>query len=492
MAQRTARRVRAALHPHRDDHRTGGDRDPGGDRAGGRGTAAGGPGLRHPDGGARRDPAAGVRRAAGRGTAAAARSGDGRLRRGGQRGRRGDDGGGQHRGPDAGADHRCRAGHQPGGVRAGHRLRHGAAGPGVRGEPRSHAGSTTPIDTTTGRPVTPRIGCRDLAVRAGGRTILSVDALDVGAGETLAVLGANGAGKSTLVRALALLTSRERGTVLLDGRPAIRAAVRSAVAAVLQRPILRRGTVAANAASGLVMRGLRRAEALRRAEPWLHRLGAADLADRDARGLSGGETQRVALARALAVGPRVLILDEPFAALDATTRTDLIADLQVVLADLGTATILVTHDRDEAAALADRTALLVDGSLRQIGATSTVLDQPADADCARLVGFTNVLPPELTGLRGTVVARPEHCTPVPPGDSPPPDTFVTRGRVDRTVPLGGVTRIDVSTDAGSLACLVTGEAPDGITPGATVAVAVAAERSRTVHDAADLVAPARP
>ncbi len=336
-----------------------------------------------------------------------------------------------------------------------------------------------------------RIGCRDLVVRGGGRTILTADALDVGAGETLAVLGANGAGKSTLVRALAMLQPLDRGTVLLDGEPASHAAMRSAVAAVLQRPILRRGTVASNAAGGLLLRGVRRAEALRRTRPWLHQLRVAGLAGRDARSLSGGETQRVALARALAVRPRVLILDEPFAALDATTRSDLLADLRAVLAELGAATILVTHDRDEAAALADRTALLVDGSLRQVGPTAAVLDSPADTDCARLVGYTNVLPPQLTGLRETVVARPEYCAPVRPGDSPPADTLVVRGSVHRAVALGGVTRIDVTTEAGAVACLVTGEAPAGVGVGAVVGVAVAADRARGVRGAAECPPPPR-
>lgn len=329
----------------------------------------------------------------------------------------------------------------------------------------------------------PRIGCRDLVVRAGGRAVLTVDRLDVGAGETLALLGANGAGKSTLVRALAMLRPHHRGTVLLDGRPASRAAVRAAVAAVLQRPIMRRGTVASNAAGGLLMRGIRRGEAMRRTEPWLHQLGVAGLAGRDARSLSGGEMQRVALARALAVGPRVLILDEPFAALDATTRSDLIAELRAVLAELGAATILVTHDRDEAAALADRTALLVDGSLRQIGPTAAVLDSPADTDCARLVGYRNVLPPELTGLPGTVVARPEYCSPVLPCDTPPRGALLVSGRVHRSVALGGVTRIDVTTEAGSLACLVTGEAPDGISVGTWVGVAARRSHVRELDDA---------
>lgn len=314
-----------------------------------------------------------------------------------------------------------------------------------------------------------RIGCRDLLVRAGHRTLLTVDALDVAAGETLAVLGANGAGKSTLVRALAMLSPGVSGTVLLDGVPATRTAVRAAVAAVLQRPVLRRGTAAANAASGLRMRGARRAEARDAGACWLDRLGIGHLAGQDARTLSGGETQRVALARALAVAPRVLVLDEPFAALDATTRADLVADLRGALAELGATALLVTHDRDEAAALADRTALLVRGELRQLGPTADVLDQPSDVDCARLVGYANVLPDGL-------VARPEHTAPC---STEVPDGAVTAcGPVRRIVPLGGITRIDVDTPGGVLSSLVTGPAPAGLTVGAPLTLAVPAGRLR--------------
>jgi energy-coupling factor transporter ATP-binding protein EcfA2 len=163
-------------------------------------------------------------------------------------------------------------------------------------------------------------------VSARGQEMLHVERLDVAAGATLAVLGPNGAGKSTLLRALAQIGGHRRtGQILLDGHPAGHRQMRAAVAAVLQRPILRRGTVAANAASGLRLRGVGRSEAARRAAPWLAKLGVGHLAGRDARTLSGGEAQRVALARALAVAPRVLLLDEPFAGLDATTRTDLLA-----------------------------------------------------------------------------------------------------------------------------------------------------------------------
>jgi ABC-type sulfate/molybdate transport systems ATPase subunit len=286
----------------------------------------------------------------------------------------------------------------------------------------------------------------------------------------LAVLGPNGAGKSTLLRALGHLGRLHRsGEVLLDGRPAGSRELRSAVAAVLQRPILMHGTVAANAAAGLRLRGVGRAEARRRSARWLDALGVGHLAPRSARTLSGGEAQRVAIARALAVAPRVLLLDEPFAGLDATTRADLLADLHTVLDGLDTATVLVTHDRHEAVALAGRTALLVAGRIRQLGPTAHVLDRPVDLECARLIGFTNVLPPAVTGRPELSVARPEHCA---LGDAP---GLRITGTVRRIVPLGGATRVDVDTAAGTIAC----RAPDadGLEPRRPVTVSVSELRT---------------
>jgi ABC-type sulfate/molybdate transport systems ATPase subunit len=327
------------------------------------------------------------------------------------------------------------------------------------------------------RAVRSRIGCRDLRVAAHGRELLHVPALDVTAGEALAVLGPNGAGKSTLLRALGRLGGLHRtGEVLLDGRPAGSRELRTAVAAVLQRPILRRGTVAANAAAGLRLRGVGRWEARRRSAPWLDALGVAHLASRTARTLSGGEAQRVALARALAVSPRVLLLDEPFAGLDATTRADLLADLRAVLDGLDTATVLVTHDRHEARALAGDTALLVAGRIRQLGPAERVLDEPVDVDCARLVGFTNLLPPAVTGRSELYAARPEHCAAVNGQVVPPLAALRIPGTVRRVVPLGGATRVDVDTAAGTLACLAPGA--DGLAPGHCTAVTVADQHLR--------------
>jgi len=286
------------------------------------------------------------------------------------------------------------------------------------------------------------IGCRDLRVHAGRRELLHVPELDVPAGSVLAVLGPNGAGKTTLLRALGLLgPHRITGDVLLDGHPTTRAQLRIAAAAVLQRPILRRGTVAANVASGLRFRGASRASARECAAPWLGRLGIAHLADRDARTLSGGEAQRTCLARAFALGPRVLLLDEPFAGLDATARGDLVADLAAALAGQPTATVLITHDPDEAAALADDIAVLVAGQIRRHGPKPEVFDDPRDLVTARLLGFTNIV--------GTRAARPEHMRlgPARAGE------FAVTGRLRRILRLGSAVRLDINTHDGPLTCL---------------------------------------
>ena len=352
------------------------------------------------------------------------------------------------------------------------------------------------------------ICCRSLRVSDRGRHLLAVDFLEVADGETVAVLGPNGAGKSTLLRALARLEPAATcGEVLLDGEPVPPTQLRAAVAAVLQRPVLQRASVLDNAAAGLRLRGMRRARARRLARPWLDALGIAHLADRHARTLSGGEIQRVAIARALAVRSRVLLLDEPFTGLDATTRADLIADLRTALDRSTAAVVLVTHDRDEAAALAHRTALLLRGRIRQLGATADVLDAPADLECARLLGYTTQLPPELTGHDVLLVARPERCRLLSPGvavtdpaTTRPPRTpcgaaaprqispeVVVAGTLRRVVPLGGTTRVDVDTAAGPIAVLTTAEVT--LAPGDPLRVTVDTANTRECPPGSEPVGP---
>jgi len=290
----------------------------------------------------------------------------------------------------------------------------------------------------------PLLELRDVAVVAGGRTILGLEHLALAPGETLCVLGANGAGKSTLLRVAGGLRTPARGELRLDGVPATAPQIRAVTAAVLQRPLLRRGATArTNVETGLRFARVPREERRRRTDEWLVRLDLAGLADRRASALSGGEAQRVSIARALVLAPRILLLDEPFSALDAPTRAELLADLRDVLASIGATSLLVTHDRHEAAAIADRVAILHAGELRQLGPTASVLEHPADADCARLLGFENLLESRLASrLLGEpashcVAVRARDVAVVPGGDM---------GVVERVLPFGERTRIATRVD----------------------------------------------
>ena len=236
--------------------------------------------------------------------------------------------------------------------------------------------------------MTPLLELRDITVDRNGQTILDVPYLEVARHDTIAILGPNGAGKSTLLRTAGLLLRPTSGEVLLDGRVADEPALRSACAAVLQRPLLRRGTVLDNVASGLRFRGRSRTDARDQALPWLERLGITHLATRQARSLSGGEGQRVSIARALATTPRLLLLDEPFAALDETTRSRLIADVRGLLATHRITTLHVTHDRREAAALAHRIVVVDRGRIQAEGTTTDILNDPTVVD---LIGADSLL-----------------------------------------------------------------------------------------------------
>ncbi|MHB1133535.1 MAG: ABC transporter ATP-binding protein [Chloroflexota bacterium] len=232
-------------------------------------------------------------------------------------------------------------------------------------------------------------------VTFGERVALDVPELAVRRGETLGVIGPNGCGKSTMLRVLALLQRPDQGEVRfggrrVNGREAL--AFRRRLAIVFQEPLLLDTSVAENVAVGLRFRGLPTAEARRRGEKWLERLGVGGLGERRARTLSGGEAQRVSLARALVLEPEVLLLDEPFSALDAPTRAALLDDLGQVLAETALTTVLVTHDRGEAIALADRLAVLIAGTVRQLGTPEEVFTAPASEEVAAFVGVETIIP----------------------------------------------------------------------------------------------------
>jgi ABC-type sulfate/molybdate transport systems ATPase subunit len=236
---------------------------------------------------------------------------------------------------------------------------------------------------------TPVIALAGVRVAHGARAVLDVPALAVPAGETLGVMGPNGAGKSTLLRVLGLLEAPTAGTVRFHGEvvtPAQGLAVRRRMASVFQEPLLADATVLDNAAMGLHFRGVPRAMARPRVGAWLERFGIAARADRQARTLSGGEAQRVALARALVVEPELLLLDEPFAALDQPTREALIQDLRGVLRADRVTTVLVTHHRGEALALGDRLAVLIGGRILQVGPAAQVFQAPDWPGACRRAG----------------------------------------------------------------------------------------------------------
>jgi len=240
--------------------------------------------------------------------------------------------------------------------------------------------------------MTPVLEASGIEVERGGRVVASAERVALDEGETLALLGPNGAGKTSLVLALATLIPargeiRHRGAVVAD-----LVAFRRRTAVVFQRPLLLDRSVIDNAALGLEIRGAPTRDRRARAAAALERFGVAHLADRPAVALSGGEAQRVSLARAFAVDPEVLFLDEPFGALDAPTRAAVIADLARALREARVATVLVTHDRDEALTLADRVAVMIGGRVRQVGGTEAVFGTPVDAEIAEFVGVENVLP----------------------------------------------------------------------------------------------------
>jgi molybdate transport system ATP-binding protein len=231
------------------------------------------------------------------------------------------------------------------------------------------------------------------------RGTLALDVhLRAAAGETVAVVGPNGAGKTTLLRALAGLVAVDEGRIVLDGDVLLDTGAGVDVA-VEDRPLavtfqehllFPHLTALENVAFGLRSRGAKAAAARAEAAAWLDRVGLGDVAAARPAALSGGQSQRVALARALATAPRLLLLDEPMAALDATTRQATRRDLRRHLRDHDGVRVVVTHDPMEAAALADRLVVLEAGRVVQDGSLAELTAHPRSRYVADLVGVNLV------------------------------------------------------------------------------------------------------
>jgi tungstate transport system ATP-binding protein len=236
---------------------------------------------------------------------------------------------------------------------------------------------------------------QDLTILRGGAEVLRIPSFAVGEKETVALIGPNGAGKSTFLLALAGLLPaatgalRYRGNAVASDRSAFD--YRRRLAMVFQTPLLFDATVFDNVASGLKIRGLGRQEIKYRVMATLEMFNIVPLADRSARKLSGGEAQRTSLARAFAIRPEIIFLDEPFASLDPPTRLALMDDLDRILRDTGTTTVLATHDQMEAVRLSHRMVVMNRGGIVQSGAPVDVMNQPVDEFVASFVGMENVL-----------------------------------------------------------------------------------------------------
>lgn len=228
----------------------------------------------------------------------------------------------------------------------------------------------------------------DLLVLRGNHPALQLKHLEIPEGEVLAVVGPNGAGKSTLLLTLARLLKPKQGEILFDGQPASTESdttYRRRIALVMQDPLLFDTTVFENVAAGLKFRSVPREKVKYKVPLWLERLGVGHLSKRRAGHLSGGEAQRVSLARALALEPELLLLDEPFSALDPPTRAGILDDLGPLLIKTSTTTVFVTHDLQEAAQLSGHMAIIIGNRLRQVGNPDDVFKFPADEEVAQFL-----------------------------------------------------------------------------------------------------------
>jgi sulfate transport system ATP-binding protein len=313
----------------------------------------------------------------------------------------------------------------------------------------------------------------------------------VNPGELVALLGPSGGGKSTLLRIIAGLETADAGSVWLDGEEVghLHARTRRVGFVFQHYALFRHMTVAQNVAFGLDVRAVPAAERDARVNELLDLMGLGGLGHRRPDGLSGGQRQRVALARALAPRPRLLLLDEPFAAIDARVREELRQWLRALHDEVHVTSLFVTHDQQEAFALADRVLVIHQGRLEQAGTPAEILDHPATEFIARFVGDVNVLDARARGGEARAGALRVPLPDAPDGDV----RLVIRAydlrfrragdgpaTIRRLVHLGDRVKVEAQVDgAGALFAQLSryDDALRELEPGARVAVDVAHVRS---------------
>jgi len=227
---------------------------------------------------------------------------------------------------------------------------------------------------------------------------------EVPAGELLALIGASGSGKTTTLRIAAGYETPDSGRVLLDGRDitALPPQKRGFGMVFQHYALFPHMTVGENVGFGLEAQGVSKRDRRARAEKALESVGLEGKMDRSIQSLSGGEQQRVALARAVVIEPEVLLLDEPLSNLDPTLRQSTRDELRSMLHRVGVPALFVTHDQEDAFAIADRIALIRKGRLLQIGSAEDLYDRPASLEVAKFIGRSTIVPGEPGGDRTVV------------------------------------------------------------------------------------------
>jgi putative spermidine/putrescine transport system ATP-binding protein len=261
--------------------------------------------------------------------------------------------------------------------------------------PSSNVASSTTASTAVD------VTLRDLHRHYGPVRALDGLTLEMSPSEMVVLLGPSGCGKTTALRILAGLDTATSGQVLVGGRDMTRVpANKRDMGMVFQAySLFPHLTVVDNVAFGLKLRGVDKRKRLARAEEMLGLVGLGEHRDRYANQLSGGQQQRVALARALAIEPSVLLLDEPLSALDAKVRVQLRDEIRRIQLEVGTTTLFVTHDQEEALAVADRVGVMKDGRLEQLASPTELYNRPATRFVAEFVGLSNRLPARVEGGR---------------------------------------------------------------------------------------------
>jgi putative spermidine/putrescine transport system ATP-binding protein len=297
--------------------------------------------------------------------------------------------------------------------------------------------------------------------------VVALDRLDltVQPGELVALLGPSGCGKTTTLRLLAGLEDADSGHITVGGKDITRLpASKRDMGMVFQAySLFPHMTVRQNVAFGLRLRRIGSAQRDKRAMDMLDLVGLSSQADRYPNQISGGQQQRVALARALAIEPQVLLLDEPLSALDAKVRAQLRDQIRRIQLEVGITTLFVTHDQEEALAIADRVGVMREGRLEQLATPTDVYSRPATSFVAEFVGLTNRLPGTVSGTTVTVRGR----------DLP---------LVDLTTPPGPVTAL-VRPEAVTLASDSSGES--GPLTGTVIASTFLGATSRVTVDLGD-------